>query len=141
MPCCCADSLILRSSFAIQCPRGFHVDVALPARSTLGGGARGRAIEMLQGNLCSVLLRIVDMLSIVPKSGRDILSLHSDSARPCCSSASSIRHDLENWRMYLSFAALLFESLLPCSSTRVRRIRHYYDALENDRQGLQVASV
>ncbi len=104
----------------------FDVMVASPSRSALRWRAWAGSCEMLQSNLCCILLRVVDMVSIIPESCRDVLSLNSDRTRPSCTSAcerrvnwelethmekfiltSSIRHDLENWRMYLVLATFL----------------------------------
>jgi len=61
--------------------------VSLPPSSALWRGTRIRPGEMLQCDLCGILLRIVDVLSIVPEPRCDVLSLNCHCARPCCASA------------------------------------------------------
>jgi hypothetical protein len=59
----------------------------LPPASTLVRGARIRSDKMLQSYLCCIFLRVVDVLSIIPESRRDVLSLDCHRAGPCCAAA------------------------------------------------------
>ena len=56
----------------------------LPSTSSLLRGARIRSNEMFQSYLCCIFFCIVDMLSVIPESRCDVLSLDCHRAGPCC---------------------------------------------------------
>jgi hypothetical protein len=86
-----------------------RVVLVLPSRSALRRRAWGRPVEMLQCHLCGILLGIVDMLSIVPESSRDVLALNGDRAGPRSASAYPIVSQLVFPDSFMKKVAHLFD--------------------------------
>lgn len=78
-----------------------------------GGGCLPSGPQPIQGTLGGVFFGIVEVLAIVPISCCKSLTLDCDLAGPSCSTASTIRYDLEGGGHEMGIAASLFEAFLP----------------------------
>jgi len=73
---------------------------------------------MFKGDLGRIFFGIVDVLAVVPISGRDALALNCNRAGPGRTPTTSIRDDLENWWVDVCVTAFLLEPFLPARTTR-----------------------
>ena len=65
--------------------------------------------KLLQSNFCCIFFGIVDVLAIIPETGIDhLIAFDGDGRGPGSTSTSTIGDDIEDWRVLLSAATVVY---------------------------------
>jgi len=109
---------------------GAHAPVSTWGKDLSGaGGTMYLRIYLHDSHLGGIFLSIVDIISIVPVTSRDVSALDGDRARPSSAAASTIRNNAKRGILQFFSHAKFKEALLPIGTTASgswrARCRHF----------------